>query len=271
MDKTQLGDRIKNYEKLHEQRLIPLLPIIVRLDGRSFSKFTKGMKRPFDNDFRTSMIETTKYLVEHTHAKIGYTQSDEISLLLHTDNVNGTTMFDGRVQKIVSNFAAMTSVKFLTEMQKYFPERLTSGTLPTFDARVFVVPSKIEAYNAILWRVKDAVKNSISMVAHKEFSHKELHKLNSDEKLHKLLTERGIDWNAFPVDYKQGTFVRKENIVTEIDHDTLSKIPANKIPKDRTVVRSQIKVMDMLMFNQVNNPIEVLFDGAAPEYKSEEK
>ena len=135
MDKTTLGDRIKSYEATTENRLLPHLPIVVRLDGRSFSKFTKGMVTPFDKKFRQAMVEVTKYLVEQTHAKIGYTQSDEISLVLYSDNEkNGSVLFDGRVQKIASNFASMASVKFLLEMQKYFPEKVSEGkVLPSFD------------------------------------------------------------------------------------------------------------------------------------------
>ena len=158
MDKTTLGDRIKSYEAATESRLLPQLPVVVRLDGRSFSKFTKGMKRPFDKDFRQAMVEVTKYLVEQTNAKIGYTQSDEISLVLHVDNLEGSIMFDGRVQKIASNFASMASVKFLMEMQKRFPEKVDgTKTLPTFDARVFALPTKTEATNALVWR--DICKN----------------------------------------------------------------------------------------------------------------
>lgn len=154
MDKTTIGDRMKAYEAATETRIIPRLPVMVRLDGRSFSKFTKGMERPFDANFREAMIEVTKYLVEQTHSKIGYTQSDEISLVLYTENLkSGSIFFDGRVQKIASNLASMASVKFLLEMQKRFPEKVDgTKTLPSFDARVFPVPSKTEATNCILWR-----------------------------------------------------------------------------------------------------------------------
>ncbi len=154
MDKTNLGDRMKQYEASTESRILPRLPVIVRLDGRSFSKFTKGMKKPFDESFRQAMIEVTKYLVEQTHAKIGYTQSDEITLVLYTENLQaGSVLFDGRVQKIASNFASMASVKFLLEMQKRFPEKVSvEKTLPSFDARVFPVPSKTEAVNNLVWR-----------------------------------------------------------------------------------------------------------------------
>lgn len=225
------------------------------------------MKRPFDDNFREAMVEVTKYLVQQTHAKIGYTQSDEISLVLYTDNVvTGSTMFEGRIQKIASNFAAMASVKFLTEMQKRFPEKVSGDVLPTFDGRVFVTPDKMEAYNCILWRTNDATKNSISMVAQSEFSHKELQGLSCDQMQYKLLTERDINWNDFTSAQKQGVYVRKEKVEVKLDQEKLDKIPMDKRPKNGMVTRGKIVEIEMPNFHKVKNPIEVIFNGEKPRY-----
>ena len=266
MDKTSLGDRMKSYEASTDMRLLPRLPVVIRLDGRSFSKFTKGMKRPFDAEFRQAMIETTKYLVEKTHAKIGYTQSDEISLVLYSENYqSGSILFDGRVQKIASNVASMASVKFLLEMQQRFPEKVNNvTTLPSFDCRVFAVPSKAEATNAIYWRVVDCVKNSISMVAQAHFSHKSLQGLNSDQLQYKLLTERDVNWNDFSSNEKQGTFVRRELVEVTLSEERLACIPIDKRPLHGKVMRGQIVEMKMPNFMKVKNRIEVVFDGEKP-------
>ena len=266
MDKTTLGDRIKSYEATTENRLLPHLPIVVRLDGRSFSKFTKGMETPFDKKFRQAMVEVTKYLVEQTHAKIGYTQSDEISLVLYSDNEkNGSVLFDGRVQKIASNFASMASVKFLLEMQKHFPEKVSEGkVLPSFDARVFAVPNKTEATNSIFWRTLDAQKNSISMVAHAYFSHKSLQGMSGEEKKAKLLSEKGIDWNNYSSAEKQGVFVRKEKVRVQLEKERLEKIPVDKRPEGGWVTRGKMVEIDMPDFLKVTNRNEVVFDGAEP-------
>ena len=88
--KDNLGDRIKQYERIETRgKLIPMLPTVVRLDGRSFSKFTKSFE-PFDEDMLQAMVATTKFLVEESNAVIGYTQSDEITLILYTDIVVNT-------------------------------------------------------------------------------------------------------------------------------------------------------------------------------------
>jgi tRNA(His) guanylyltransferase len=266
MDKTNLGDRMKQYESSTESRIIPRLPVIVRLDGRSFSKFTKGMKVPFDNDFRQAMIEVTKYLVEQTHAKIGYTQSDEITLVLYSENIQaGAVLFDGRVQKIASNFASMASTKFLLEMQKRFPEKVDgTKTLPSFDARVFPVPSQTEAVNNLVWRTQDASKNSVSMVAQNEFSHKELQGLSGKEMQFKLLTERDINWNDFSSNEKQGTYIRKERVQVKLDEERLAKIPVDKRPEGGIVTRGKMVEIDMPNFLKVTNRNEVVFEGEQP-------
>ncbi len=263
MNLQTIGERIKEYEALSESRLMPRLPIVARLDGRSFSTFTKGMKRPFDDNFRKAMIETTKYLVEQTDAVIGYTQSDEISLIL--DAGGNDVIFNGRVQKIASNFASMASVKFLIEMQKYFPEKVSGNkTLPSFDCRVFAAPNKAEATNAIYWRVQDCVKNSISMAAQDCFSHKSLQNLNGKQMQEKLLLEGDINWNDYSSNEKQGTFVRKELVNIRLSDEKLASIKEEYRPKDGIVPRNKVIEIDMPNFLKVVNRVEFIFDRAMP-------
>ena len=100
--RDDFGSRIKEYERQTTQaRLIPLLPIVARLDGKSFSKYTKRMDRPFDAEMSYTMTEVTKYLVEKTHANIGYTQSDEITLCWYNEDPKSQSMFDRKIHKLV--------------------------------------------------------------------------------------------------------------------------------------------------------------------------
>src|SRR3569832_1982692 len=99
-DTDDFGDRMKAYEAVETARkLDPLLPIYARIDGRAFSTFTRGMERPFDLRMTGAMVETTKHLVHATHARIGYVQSDEISLVWLAEGPNSDTLFSGKVQK----------------------------------------------------------------------------------------------------------------------------------------------------------------------------
>src|SRR5262245_17342108 len=52
-----LGDRLKAYELAETGRVLdPQLPIYARIDGRSFSTFTRSMRRPFDSRMAAAMI-----------------------------------------------------------------------------------------------------------------------------------------------------------------------------------------------------------------------
>jgi tRNA(His) 5'-end guanylyltransferase len=260
MDKTALGDRIKAYESREENTLMPRVPIVIRLDGRSFSKFCKGMKKPFDDDFREAMIEVTKHLVDQTDAKIGYTQSDEISLILYTDNhINGSTIFNGRVQKMCSVFASMASTKFLMEMIKRFPNKVDSDKYPQFDCRVFSVPNKVEAYNALLWREQDCTKNSISMVAETKFSSKELTGVSGEDRKKMLLT-KGVNWDNFTPAQKWGVYVQKKSVPVTLSKEKLESIRVDKRPLNGVIIRSKLVVLDLPPIIQVPNMVDVIFD-----------
>lgn len=210
-----LGDRMKTYERLEtDVRLMPNLPIYVRLDGRGFSKFTSKMIRPYDKRLSTLMLATTEYLVKEFGASIGYVQSDEISLVLKHDYEHGA-IFEGKIQKLVSTLASSATAFFNANFSVYFKNETSLNyceRLPTFDCRIFSVPSWDEAANAILWRYLDAIKNSKQMLAQHYFSHKELQGLNGKILVDKLKTEKNIIWEDYPEFFRSGVFVKKFNV-----------------------------------------------------------
>jgi tRNA(His) 5'-end guanylyltransferase len=73
-----------------------------------------------------------------------------------------------------------------------------------FDARVFNIP-KEEVCNNILWRQQDAIRNSIQMVGHANFSDKQMHGKNTSQIKEMLLSEKGIDWNDLPTKFQRGS------------------------------------------------------------------
>jgi len=252
------GDRMKTYEP--KGRLMPLLPVIARLDGKSFAGFTRKMDRPYDERMSDSMVAVTKHLVDESGARIGYTQSDEITLVLHSDTHDSQIYFDGKTQKLVSVLASMASVKFYSEIRKHFP----NAGLPVFDCRVFSVPSKMEAANAILWREQDATKNAISMAAHHHFGHKATLNMTGKEKQEKLFQDAGVNFNDYPARFKRGTFVRRVLVDIELTTAEYAKIPEPHRPENRWVQRHRLVEIDMPKFSTVMNRVDVIFDGAEP-------
>jgi len=265
--KDDLGDRMKMLEGIEAgRRFLPLLPICVRLDGKCFSSFTRGMKRPFDSVMSDMMVETTKFLVEETNACIGYTQSDEISLILYSDTYKSQVFFDGIIQKLVSVLASLATAKFLTLVMGKMPDKVKE--LPVFDCRVWTVPNKEEAVASILWREFDSTKNSISMLAQSKFSHKELDGKTGEEKQEMLFSKFGINWNDIEPRFKRGTYIQRKKIVRRFSVEELDKLPpkhaARKNP-DLTFERSDVIVVNMPPLSTVVNRVAVIFDGAEPE------
>lgn len=260
-----LGDRMKMYENYESGRkFIPLLPIVARLDGRGFSRFTKGMDRPFDMRMSTAMVATTEYLIKHTNAVMGYTQSDEITLAWYADNLKTQIWFDGRVAKVISHLAAQATLCFYREVLKQLPE--FAERLPTFDARACNFPNLTEATNNFLWRERDATKNSISMAASSFYSDKQLHKKTSSQK-QDMLMEKGVNWNNYPAFFKRGVFIQRRIVEGLFTVEELESLPPKhqaRIDPTLTVSRSRILQLDMPPFDKVINRGDVIFKGAVP-------
>jgi tRNA(His) 5'-end guanylyltransferase len=136
-----LGDKLKEFEFREAGRTcLPGLPIIARLDGRAFHTFTKGLQRPYDQRLSDAMVATTCALIEETHASLGYTQSDEITLLWQNKYSETSEMlFSGRYQKLTSILASLASVEFFKQVIANIPEK--KDRTPVFDCRVFQLPT----------------------------------------------------------------------------------------------------------------------------------
>lgn len=265
-----LGQRMKDYEfRETERRLFTSLPIYARIDGRGFSKFTKKMERPFDIRMCDAMVDTTKALVEKTGALIGYTQSDEISLVWMASGHDKSIFFDGKIQKMASVLSGIATSAFTMAIMRYFEDSCSYlQMMPHFDARVIQLPSKTEAANMFLWRNLDATKNAISMAAHHHFSHKSLQGVNGPQMQERLFQECGINFNTYPAFFKRGTWVKRVTFETPLPEETRMRIGEKDRPeRDVLITRSEIRTFDFPPFNKVENREEVIFDGAIPEIK----
>ncbi len=239
MVKDDLGNRMKeNYENRSKTYLTRRMPVIIRLDGKAFHTFTKGLKKPFDELLIATIQQTARYLCENIQGcKIAYTQSDEITLLLTDyDKLNTNAWFDYSVQKMCSISASMatlafnnlfseivnerynilTSVPFdkcgfssMKEFDDLFDNYFYKINTALFDARVFNIP-KEEVCNCFIWRQQDATRNAIEMVGHANFSTKQLHQVNCNQIQEMLWQEKGINFNDFETYKKRGSCVVKE-------------------------------------------------------------
>jgi len=226
-----LGNRMKNnYENRARYYLPRRTYTIIRIDGKAFHTFTKGMCKPLDNNLIKCMDLTTIELCSQIQGvQFAFTQSDEISLLL-TDFENITTdaWFDGNIQKMVSVAASIATANF----NEYIKIGISNDKLAFFDARVFTIPDPIEVQNYFIWRQKDAIRNSISMVAQSLYSHKQLNgKSQSD--MQEMCFQKGINWNDMPNGFKRGRTIIKEEewIIKTPDFLKDRNVFENLIPK----------------------------------------
>lgn len=237
----QLGTRMKTfYEQVPKYKLTRRTPVIIRIDGKAFHTFTRGFDRPFDEVLGNAMVRTMEYLCNNIQGCIfGYTQSDEISLVLSDyRKLNSDAWFDYEVQKMCSIAASMATMAFNRyfgeEFMGYFKSKLhlfpdigdevnqlitayqkarEKGAM--FDARVFNIP-KEEVVNCIYWRQLDAARNSVQMVGQAYFSHNELHCKTCNMIQDMLHEQKGINWNDYPTRWKRGVCWTREK---SLDYD----------------------------------------------------
>lgn len=231
-----LGTRMKEYyENVYRFGLTRRTPVAIRIDGKAFHTFTRGFQKPFDDVLVKSMQETMKYLCENIQGcKLGYTQSDEITLILTDyDTLTTDAWFGYELQKMCSIAASMATMAFNKffernvfewkdtvfavsylghlnneispedlDLLETYMKAIDKGAM--FDARVFNIP-KEEVTNLVYWRQLDAARNSVQMVGQANFSHKELQNKSCNMIQEMLMIEKEINWNDFPTHLKRGS------------------------------------------------------------------
>ena len=183
----------KELEAESTVKLDKTLPVVVRLDGKSFSSFTKNFKKPFCEVFYLSMLDTTRLLLKSDIQGIvgAVVASDEISIFLRSFSDrkgNRSGYFDFNVQKLASTLASRTTrlfnicfrnnVEIFSEENYDDIERVkalkAAIDIAEFDCRSFSLNSNSEIYDYLLNRQLDFKRNAINMAAREEFSHSDL-------------------------------------------------------------------------------------------------
>lgn len=201
----ELDARMRVYETAHDHCVLPGLWIVARLDGRGFTRLTKDVcafEAPFDERFRDLMAGTVRHLMEVGFRVVfGYTESDEISLVLHPEE----TLFGRKERKIISVLAGEASGFFSVSL----------GRAACFDGRVSQLPNRSLVIDYLRWRAEDAHRNSLG--AHCYWTLRaegasvaaatvRLRGLSVAQK-NELLFERGVNFNGLPAWQRRGAGV----------------------------------------------------------------
>jgi len=204
----QLSERIKLYESVTDYTLSIKTPVIIRVDGKTFHSLK--LNKPFDEWFIETMIGTAFFMMKNIqNAKLAYTQSDEISiLLLDTNTIETQPWLGNRLNKLVSISAALASSYFTYQISK---NKSKNMRYVQFDSRAFQLPD-LEIENYFIHRWRDCVRNSILAVAQSHYSSKVLHG-KKQEDMHELLHKININWATdFSGHEKNGTIILPEEV-----------------------------------------------------------
>lgn len=221
---------MKGYEAVSKTRLMKRVPVALRLDGCAFHSFSRGFDKPFDEMLSKAMQQTMLTLCEKIQGVVfGYTQSDEITLIMEDyHDVNINPWFDYEVQKMCSVAASIATLAFNRAFEDIWIKEMTSkvvndGNLDLakhhkleeayrkstqkgayFDCRAFNVPVN-DCANMVIWRQKDAERNSVQMLGQHYYSHKQLQGVTCNQIQDMLFKDHGVNWNNVPTKFKRGS------------------------------------------------------------------
>ena len=206
-----LDIKMREYEQSIDQKILPDMYLVARLDGRSFSRLTKEIcdfEAPFDVKFRDMMVNTVKQLMDCGFRVVyGFTESDEISLLFHTEEQT----FGRKVRKFNSILAGTASATFSLQL----------GQVVALDCRLIPLPNIERVQDYFLWRQEDAHRNALNahcywMLRKEGLSVKEATDMIDGKSVafkNELLFSRGINFDKLPTWQKRGVGVYWDNVL----------------------------------------------------------
>jgi tRNA(His) 5'-end guanylyltransferase len=211
-----LDRRMRVFETAADRCVLPELYMVARIDGRNFTRLTKesdAFEAPFDTRFRDCMTQPVEHLLScGFRTAYGYTQSDEISLLLHRDDAT----FGRKTRKLNSVLAGEASAKFALLLQRH----------ATFDCRICELPSIDCVCDYFRWRQEDAFRNALNAHCYWMLRKQGVDATAATAKLrgisiadkNELLFQHGVNFNDLPAWQKRGIGVTWESFEKQSRH-----------------------------------------------------
>ncbi|MFO0630334.1 MAG: tRNA(His) guanylyltransferase Thg1 family protein [Polyangiales bacterium] len=223
-----LDRRMRVFETAHDHCVLPGVHIVVRIDGRSFSHLTRdvlAITEPYDPRMRDAMVLTLEHLMARCgfSTVYGYTQSDELSVLLRRDEA----AFGRKERKLVSVLAGEASARF----------SLAMGVHGAFDARVCQLPRDEDVVDYFRWRQEDAHRNALNGHCYWLLRGQGLSDAEATRRLsgvsvparNELLFQHGVNFNELPAWQRRGIGARWQEVtVPAVDPRTGAAITATR-------------------------------------------
>lgn len=211
MSNFKLKERIVAYENAADTKLLPRLPLIITINGRSFSKITSLLDKPYCSKFSECMNSSMLRLVNEVDGAVfAYSFNDEIIIVVRNDQTLETLpWYDNKIQKIASATASITTLHF-NNCAASIDLNLMGD--PIFLAKAFVVPNITEAINVMVSKQQQSFQSSIHFACFyellKKYNKEEIREMLSgtslDEKIDLLLQECNVDFNEYPLEFRRG-------------------------------------------------------------------
>lgn len=214
MAHNSLQQRQLEYEDSYSYKIIPRIPIIIKINGRSFSKVTKQIQKPFCHKTMTLLSDTMLSLAKQIDGVVfGYQYSDKIILVIRNDRSSDEDPWFGNcIQKQASASSSIATYEFMSKLWAMDDPPALEGSI-TFTSSVFGVPSIKEAINNLLYRqfrcLQNVINESVQSILWPRYGPQTNTMLNekSMDERKKILDEAGFEFDSLPSSYRHGSGV----------------------------------------------------------------
>jgi tRNA(His) guanylyltransferase len=219
---NKLHDRISSYQAAADTKLLPRVPIVISINGRSFSKLTSLLDKPYDQKFAECILNTMLRLCTDVEgALFAYQHNDEIVVIARNDQGTETApWYDNRAQKIASITSSIATLHF-NRCATAIDLNLMGEAI--FSSQVFVVPNIMEAINTLVYKQQYNFQTSIQAACFYELLKKYdkntikemLNGLSLDERIDLLEQESQVDFHQYSIVFRRGAACYKVPKVSE--------------------------------------------------------
>lgn len=202
--------------------------MVVRIDGKGFSKFTSlhDFAKPNDLPALYLMNEAAKAVMEEfDDIFLAYGQSDEYSFVFKKE----TNVYKRRKEKIVSTVVSIFTAKYVASFSSIMKKELKA--LPSFDCRVVLYPDLKSLRDYFSWRQVDCHINNLyntcfwKLVLEGKKTQKEaeevLRHTLSDFKNEMLFTQFNSNYSKIEPIFRKGSLILKRK---GVDPEKLQKM-----------------------------------------------
>jgi tRNA(His) guanylyltransferase len=207
-----LQQRQVGYEQTYNQNIIGRIPVVIKIDGRSFNRVTKNTQRPFCQKTMLLLNSTMLNLAKQIDGVLfGFQYSDKIFFILRNDrSPDEDPWFGNNIQKLSSVSASMATYEFMNQLWAADDPPALEGSI-TFASHVFGVPNVTEAINYLIYRqfrcMQNALNESVQSVLWPRYG-KQTPSFLEDKSMdqrQQMLHEAGFDFESLPAAYRLGS------------------------------------------------------------------